>query len=500
MARVEIIMPQLGESIAEGTVVKWLKAPGDKVGKDESVLEITTDKVDSEIPSPSAGILVEIVAPEGTTVGIGKPLGILETDVTAAAGAKPAGAAPAAAKTAATSEEVPGTAVKAQADRSGGAVSTPAPATSAPAPTPAAPAAVGGAGGLTTNGGSDRFYSPLVKRIAREEGIALSELDALAGSGLGGRVNKDDILGYLEQRKKGGAPAAAPAGGYAMPIAPGGIQHQPQFIPTMPAMMPQMMPGTGGRTAPPAVPPAYRVARTAGERETRIPFDNVRKKIAEHMVRSKATSPHVTSCTEVDVTNIVNYRELLKDAFLASQGVKLTYTPFFLQAVVRAIQDFPMVNATVDGDNLVVKHFINLGLAVAMDSGGLIVPVIKGAEEKNFVGLARSADDLGRRARASKLVPDEISGGTFTITNPGVFGGLWGTPIISQPQVAIFGMGAIMKRVMVVNGMIAIRDMIYVTLSYDHRVVDGALSVQFLERIAWYLENFDPTGQIPGVV
>lgn len=489
MARVEIIMPQLGESIAEGTVVKWLKAPGDKVGKDESVLEITTDKVDSEIPSPTAGILVEIVAPEGTTVGIGKPLGILETDATAAAAAKPSGTPAASApKAQATSEEVPGTAVAAQADRSGG-TGPPAPA---PAPAPA-PVAVGSG---AANGGSDRFYSPLVKRIAREEGIALSELDVLAGSGLGGRVNKDDILGFVEQRKKGGTTAATVAAG-VMPVAPGGIQHQPQFLPVVPAM-PRFQPAD--RTAPAAVPAAYRVARTGGERETRIPFDNVRKKIAEHMVRSKATSPHVTSCTEVDVTNIVAYREMLKDAFQASQGVKLTYTPFFLQAVVRAIQDFPMVNATVDGESLLVKHYINLGLAVAMDSGGLIVPVIKGAEEKNFVGLARSADDLGRRARAAKLVPDEISGGTFTITNPGVFGGLWGTPIISQPQVAIFGMGAIQKRVMVVNGMIAIRDMIYVTLSYDHRVVDGALSVQFLERIAWYLENFDPTGQIPGVV
>jgi 2-oxoglutarate dehydrogenase E2 component (dihydrolipoamide succinyltransferase) len=289
-----------------------------------------------------------------------------------------------------------------------------------------------------------------------------------------------------------------PQPGQPMPMTPGGIQHAPQFMPAIPQFMPS---GAGAASRGPSpVPAAYRVARQGGEKETRIPFDNVRKKIAEHMVRSKQTSPHVTSCTEADVTNIVNFREAAKGAFDATQGLKLTYTPFFVQSVVRAIQDFPMVNATVDGENLVVKHFINLGLAVAMDDGGLIVPVIKNAEEKNFIGLARAADDLGRRAKGKKLVPDEISGGTFTITNPGVFGGLWGTPIINQPQVAIFGMGAIQKRPVVINNMIGIRDMVYITLSYDHRVIDGALSVQFLERVRWYLENFDPTGQIPGVI
>jgi 2-oxoglutarate dehydrogenase E2 component (dihydrolipoamide succinyltransferase) len=273
------------------------------------------------------------------------------------------------------------------------------------------------------------------------------------------------------------------------------------FVPTF-APMPQFapMPGMGGADVPPPVPAAYRIQRQPGATETRLPWDNVRKKIAEHMVRSKTTSPHVTSCAEVDVTNIVNFREGYKDAFQQSQGFKLTYTPFFLHAVTKAIQDFPTVNALVDGETTVVKHAINLGMAVAMDDGGLIVPVLKHAEEKNFVGLARGADDLGRRAKTKKLVPDDIAGGTFTITNPGVFGGLWGTPIISQPQVAIFGMGTIQKRVVVVNNMIAIRDMIYVTLSYDHRVVDGALSHMFLSRVKWYLENFNPVGQIPGVI
>ncbi len=479
MAKVEIIMPQLGESIAEGTVVKWLKAPGDKVGKDESVLEITTDKVDSEIPSPSAGILVEIVAPEGTTVEIGKPLGILETDAAAAAGATKSGGGGAAAE---KKDEAPAQAPAAPA--------APAPAAAASTAS-SAPAQAPASGGQ--NGGSDRFYSPLVKSMAKAEGIALSELDQLQGSGTGGRVNKDDVLAYLEQRKAGGGFAPQ----QAMPIAPGGIQGAPQFRPAPSMFMPQM---PGVPQGPPPVPAAYRVQRQAGAAETRIPFDNVRKKIAEHMVRSKQTSPHVTSCSEADVTNLVNFREAVKDAFQASQGVKLTYTPFFVQAVVRAIQDFPMMNGTVDGESLVVKHAINLGLAVAMDDGGLIVPVIKHAEEKNFVGLARAADDLGRRAKNKKLVPDDISGGTFTITNPGVFGGLWGTPIISQPQVAIFGMGTIQKRPMVVNNAIAIRDMIYITISYDHRVIDGALAVQFLERVAWYLENFNPTGQIPGVI
>jgi 2-oxoglutarate dehydrogenase E2 component (dihydrolipoamide succinyltransferase) len=332
-----------------------------------------------------------------------------------------------------------------------------------------------------------------VKRIAREEGIALSELDRLAGTGQGGRVTKDDLLGYMEQRKAGGVampqsqPGAMPAG---MPMMP----MMPQFAP-----MPQFMP-MPGQSGPPATPAAYKIAREPGAAETRIPWDNIRKKIAAHMVMSKSTSPHVTSCAEVDVTTIVSFRETYKDVFQQTQGFKLTYTPFFLHAVTKAIQDFPGVNAIVDGETTVVKHAINLGMAVAMDDGGLIVPVLKHAEDKNFVGLARNADDLGRRAKSKKLVPDDISGGTFTITNPGVFGGLWGTPIINQPQVAIFGMGTINKRVAVINNMIAIRDMIYVTLSYDHRVVDGALSHLFLARVKWYLENFNPMGQIPGVI
>jgi 2-oxoglutarate dehydrogenase E2 component (dihydrolipoamide succinyltransferase) len=484
MARVEIIMPQLGESIAEGTVVKWLKAPGDKVGKDESVLEITTDKVDSEIPSPAAGILVEIVAPEGMTVGIGKPLGILETEAGAAAATVKTAPISEAAKSAAVEKPAPAPVTAATP-----AAKTPAaPPPAAPATMPSVYAAPAGAPSRV-DGGSGRFYSPLVRRIAREEGVSVAELDHIRGSGLGGRVNKYDILGYLEERKKGGVAV--------MPMAPSGIQAAPQFMP-MPTMPAYAVPGAPA--GPPPTPAAYRVQRKAGEKETRIPWDNVRRKIAEHMVRSKQVSPHVTSCTEADVTNMVNFREAYKGAFEASQGFKLTYTPFFVQAVVRAIQDFPMVNSVVDGESLVVKHSINLGLAVAMEDGGLIVPVVKNAEEKNFVGLARAADDLGRRAKAKKLVPDDVAGGTFTITNPGVFGGLWGTPIINQPQVAIFGMGAIQKRPVVINNMIAIRDMIYLTLSYDHRVIDGALSVQFLERVSWYLENFNPTGQIPGVI
>ncbi|HEX7881079.1 MAG TPA: dihydrolipoamide acetyltransferase family protein [Candidatus Eisenbacteria bacterium] len=490
MARVDIIMPQLGESIAEGTVVKWLKKPGDKVGKDESVLEITTDKVDSEIPSPSAGILVEIVAPEGTTVGIGKPLGVLETDATAAAGASKAAPAPEAAKPTSDVTKAPVTAGDSVVPGAGAAAPM-----AAPPPEPAVMAHAGhGNGG---NGGSDRFYSPLVKRMAREEGVALSELDRLAGTGQGGRVTKDDFLGYLEQRKAGGVamPQAQPMGQPTMmPAGMPMMPMMPQFAP-----MPQFMP-MPGQSGPPAVPAAYKINREPGAPETRIPWDNVRKKIAAHMVMSKSTSPHVTSCAEVDVTTIVSFRETYKDVFQQSQGFKLTYTPFFLHAVTKAIQDFPGVNAIVDGETTVIKHAINLGMAVAMDDGGLIVPVLKHAEDKNFVGLARNADDLGRRAKSKKLVPDDISGGTFTITNPGVFGGLWGTPIINQPQVAIFGMGTINKRVAVINNMIAIRDMIYVTLSYDHRVVDGALSHLFLARVKWYLENFNPMGQIPGVI
>lgn len=469
MARIDIIMPKLGESIVEGTVVKWLKAPGDRVAKDESVLEITTDKVDSEIPSPAAGVLVEIVAPEGTTVAVDQPLGVLETDAAAAAEAG-ATAAPQQAR----APQAP----------AAGAAAAAGPAAAIPSAA-AAPAPVE----RTTPG---RFYSPLVRRIAQEEGIPLAELDQVPGSGAGGRVNRDDLLKYIELRGKGAA---------ASPVAPGRAPGAPPAagIPAAPVPRAAWAAAAATPAGPPPVPHAYKVARQPGTKETRIPFDHVRKKIAEHMVRSVQTSPHVTSCTEADVTGIVAFREAYAAAFEASQGFKLTYTPFFLQAVVRAIQEFPMVNGVVDGEALVVKHDINLGLAVALQDGGLIVPVIRNAEEKNFVGLARAADDLGHRARAKKLVPDDVVGGTFSITNPGVFGGLWGTPIINQPQVAIFGMGAVQKRPVVINNMIAIRDMVYLTLSYDHRVIDGALGVQFLERVVWYLERFDPTGQIPGV-
>ncbi len=434
MARVEVVMPQMGESIAEGTIVKWHKKVGDKVKKDETILEISTDKVDSEIPSPASGTLTEIVVQEQTTVPVRTVIAFLDTEGGAVAVTeepKPAAPAPQA------------------------VASTPAPAVAAApaAQTLSAPA-------------SGRFYSPLVVNIAREEGIAMQELELIPGTGDGGRVSKKDILTYVNAKKSGALTTPKPASAKTAPTAPSmAIAGKTVDVPELRAKYPA---------------PQHDI----------IQMSNVLQKMAEHMVKSVHTSPHVAAIHEVDMTEVVKHRAAHAASFETKEGFKLTYTPYIVQAVVNALKKYPLVNTSIEGDKIIKKNFINLGLAVAAENG-LIVPVIKNAEEKNFLGFARAVNDLATRTRNKKLTPDDIQGGTFTISNFGVFGTLIGTPIISQPQVAILGTGAIKKRVMVVDDMIAIRSMAFFTLSFDHRIVDGALGGMFLEEIVKGLENFD---------
>jgi 2-oxoglutarate dehydrogenase E2 component (dihydrolipoamide succinyltransferase) len=433
--KVEMVMPQMGESLAEGTIVKWLKKEGEKVERDETILEISTDKVDSEIPAPAGGVLEKILVPEGETVNVGTVIAILETEE---AEAQVGTAAPPP-----TPEKEPVAEPVAE--------QTPEPVdTSAAASYQAESVAVGEIPRTSRDG--KRFFSPLVRNIAKVEGIAIEELERIPGSGLGGRVTKRDVLAFLRERKERPAVEVAPP-------------PRPAYAPT--------------------AAPTY-----ADERVEIIPMDHMRKAIAEHMVRSVHTSPHVYSVSEADMTRIARFRDKHKAAFQQREGFKLTFTPFIVDAVVKAIRDYPLINSSVEEDRIVRKKYINIGVAVALENG-LIVPVVKNADEKNLVGLARAIQDLATRARTKKLMPDEVQDGTFSVTNPGVFGNLYGLPIINQPQVAILGVGAIKKRPVIINDAIAIRDMVYLTLSYDHRIIDGAYGGLFLERIVYYLENFD---------
>jgi 2-oxoglutarate dehydrogenase dihydrolipoamide succinyltransferase (E2 component) len=437
--KVEMLMPQMGESIAEATISKWRKKPGDSVQKDEVILEISTDKVDSEIPAPAAGVLAELLFNEGDVVPVKTKIAVIDTAGNGAA------VAAATNGNGAHKHEAPTPPPLA-------AAATPAPI-AAPKAAPAAPAEEGG-----------RYYSPLVKSLAEQHGIALSELNSISGSGQGGRVTKEDFLKYVETRSSRAPAAPAPAA----PSAPSAPSARPAPSPT---------PSTPGAWSP--------------EGTQVVVMDAMRQAIADHMVRSKQTSPHVYSIQEVDVTNIANWRAKNKSAFEKAEGFGLSFTPFFLEATVKALEAFPYVNASVEGKKIILKKHINLGCAVALGNTGLIVPVIKKAEEKNLVGIARSLNDLALRARNKKLVPDDVAGGTFTVTNPGVFGTIIGTPIINQPQVAILCLGAIKKRPVVIDDMIAIRQICYLTLSYDHRIVDGSLGGQFLAFIRDYLENWD---------
>ena len=438
---VDVIMPQMGESIAEGTVTKWLKKIGDSVKRDEPLFEISTDKVDAEIPSPAAGVLAEILVEEGKTVGINTVVARL------AAAGEAISASPAAPATPATPAGAKGSSApppSAQAP----AAARPAPQSSGVASSAgASPAGVSTPGGVSTKEELRRTRSsPLVRRIAAEHHVDIS---ALAGTGISGRVTKQDIMACIDH---GGA--AAPAT----------------------TSVPASSSRSGAAQAPAA--PAFK----PGESVRIEPMSNMRRKIAEHMVMSKRTSAHVTTFFEVDMTNVARLREKHKTAFEAREGVKLTFLPFIARAAVEAIRKWPIINSSVDGDNIVYKREVNLGIAVALH-WGLIVPVIKKADEKNLVGLARAISDLGERARTKKLSPDDVSGGTFTITNPGSFGGLIGTPIINQPQVAIMGVGVIEKRPVVIDDAIAIRTMCILGLSFDHRIIDGADADRYMALV-----------------
>jgi pyruvate dehydrogenase E2 component (dihydrolipoamide acetyltransferase) len=468
----DVVMPQMGESIFEGTITKWLKKPGDKVERDEPLFEISTDKVDAEIPSPSAGVLREIKVNEGQTVPIQTVVAVIDVAGSAAAAPAPA---PAPAKAAAP----PAPAAAASAP-------PPAARPTAPAPVAAAPTQAAPAPAPPRSGGERIHSSPLVRRMAAEHGI---DLTTIPGTGAGGRISKQDIEAVIAAN--GTTAAAAPAPPSA-PVA------APSVAPARPAMPPPSAPAAAPASAPAGVSggQVHVAFESAVPREkmyfgnyTVEPMSNMRQRIAEHMVASKRVSPHVYSVDEIDMTKVASLRAKSKDEFEKRYETKLTFMPFFVKAAVAGLRAFPTMNASLDGTNVILHKEINIGIAVALD-WGLIVPVVKGADEKNVLGIQRTLNDLAERARSKKLKPDEVQEGTFSITNPGVFGGLFGLPVISQPNVGILGLGMIEKRPVVINDSIAIRSMCYVTLSYDHRVVDGAVAHQFLHKVKDTLENW----------
>jgi pyruvate dehydrogenase E2 component (dihydrolipoamide acetyltransferase) len=446
---VDIVMPQMGESIFEGTITKWLKKPGDKVERDEPLFEISTDKVDAEIPSPSAGVLKEIKVGEGQTVPIQTIVGVIDAAGSAAAApAKAAAPAP---------------------------VTAPAPAAPRPAAPAAAAAPVAASPASSSSTGERIHSSPLVRRMAKEHGIDLSSVE---GTGAGGRISKQDIEAVIAAAS---APAAA-APAYSAP-APAASSRP---APPPPAAAPGVSGGQVHVALETAVP---REKMYFGNYEVQ-PMSTMRQRIAEHMVASKRVSAHVYSVDEIDMTKVAALRAKSKDEFEKRYETKLTFMPFFVKAAVAGLRAFPTLNASLDGTNVILHKEINIGIAVALD-WGLLVPVVKNADEKNILGIQRNMNDLAERARSKKLKPEEVQESTFSITNPGVFGGLFGLPVISQPNVGILGLGAIEKRPVVINDSIAIRSMCYVTLSYDHRVVDGAIAHQFLHKVKETLENWN---------
>ncbi|WP_310390931.1 dihydrolipoamide acetyltransferase family protein [Hymenobacter sp.] len=475
MARVEMTMPKMGESIMEGTVLKWLKQVGDAIEQDESVLEVATDKVDTEVPAIYAGVLQEILVQEGQVVAVGAPIAVMETDVAALAAPASAPAAPQAA--------VP--------SQNGSAHAVPYlpeqgdPRTAQPADQVAQPMA----GAVHQPG---RFLSPLVLSIAREEGVSMTDLEYLPGTGKENRVTKKDILDYVANGKQPLAASTAAPAAAAPEAAPAPVVQQPQ---TTPAPQPEQ-PATPNQQ--PAIP--TRPAPSVSGGQELIEMDRMRKMIAQRMVDSVRISPHVTSFVEADVTDLVNWRNKHKDAYKKREGENLTFTPIFVQAVARAIQDFPLINVSVDGDYIVKKRDINIGVAVALPSGNLIVPVIHNADQLNLNGLSKKVNDLANRARANKLRPEDLEGGTYTLSNVGSFGNVMGTPIIMQPQVAIMAVGAIKKKPAVIEtpqgDLIGVRHFMFLSHSYDHRVVDGSLGGMFVRKVADYLEQFDPNTAI----
>lgn len=436
-------MPKMGESIMEATILKWLKKEGDKVEEEEAILEIATDKVDSEVPSPTEGVIAKILFQEGDTVEVGKAIALISTDGEVSSSGRENGQ---------SAKEV-----AEQADKK-------------PEPEVVATSTTGESAPKLSNKGAKRFYSPLVMNIARQESVSMEELESIDGSGLNNRVTKSDILGYLESRKSDATKTKVP------------VTEQK---PTQQAI-----------AQPQTTQPEYKVPQSVYQGNVEIiEMDRMRKIIADNMVLSKRISPHVTSFVEADVTNLVLWRNKVKNEFLQKEGEKITFTPIFLEAVIKALKDYPMVNIAVDGQKIIKRNDMHIGMATALPSGNLIVPVIKHADQMNMVGLTKKVNDLAKRARENKLKPDEIEGGSFTISNVGTFGNVMGTPIIVQPQVAILATGAIRKKPVVVEteagDSIAIRHMMFLSLSYDHRVVDGFLGGSFLKRVADYLEAFD---------
>ena len=405
----EMVMPKMGESITEGTILKWLKSVGDQVTKDETILEISTDKVDSEIPAPVTGKLSKLLAEEGETVEVGVPIAEIETDA----------------------------AIKIQKEKAGKEEQPESPDTSKTNTVQKSTAKP-----LNTN----RFYSPVVLNIAKEHGISNDDLEQIPGSGINGRVTKKDIKNFISNK-------SYPAARKTIPRGP-------------------------------------EISSAKGMIET-IPMDNMRKSIAEHMIHSKQTSAHVSLYSEVDFSNVYKIREGNKNSFKAREGFSLTYMPFIVETVVKALKEFPMLNAALDGDKILIKKFYNIGIAVAVENG-LLVPNIFNCDEKNLIGLARAIDDIAMRARTKKINHDELANGTFSISNFGVFGTTIGFPIINQPQVAILGVGALKKRAVVIDDAIAIRPIVYLSLTIDHRLIDGAMGAQFLQRIGSLLEDYDP--------
>lgn len=430
MAKIEVVMPQMGESITTGTITKWHKQPGEVIELDAILLEISTDKVESEIPSPVEGKIVQLLYPEGTTVDVGKPIAIIEDDLNAKVDAAPAAAATAPQETAKTEAPVATTPITSEVKHEEAEEGF-------------------------------RFYTPLVKAMAKEAGVALSELKHIKGSGAAGRVNKADLEAYIANRGKGSAVSSSKA-------AP------------------------SGTSAPVGVP------QTRGtDRVEIVAMDNMRKAIAKNMVISKQTSPHVNSIDEIDMTSLVKSREKIKAEFKKREGINLTYSHFILYAIVQALKEHPLVNSSIEGDNIVIKKDIHLGCAVAVPGNGLVVPVIKNAGDLNLTGIARQLDVLANKAKSKKLTMDDLTGGTYTFTNNGSFGTLIATPVILQPQVGIFCTGVIKKRVMVTeDDSIAIRSMMYGTHTYDHRLIDGELGSKFLASVKHHLETMNPENLI----
>jgi 2-oxoglutarate dehydrogenase E2 component (dihydrolipoamide succinyltransferase) len=451
MAQIELVMPKMGESIIEATILSWKKKVGDTVEQDETILEIATDKVDSEVPSPCSGVIAQILFEENAVVAVGKVIAMISTEVNADVQPTPSIAEPPAKPVAEAPQPV-------------------ATSTSAPMSTPSVSTASNGstqskavATELPKPSEGGKFYSPLVRTIAKEENVSVLELESIAGSGQSGRVTKSDILDFVENRKT--APQATI-------IAP------PQYQEAQTLKIESVKPAVS----------------VSGNVEI-IEMDRMRKLIADHMVMSKQVSPHVTSFVEADVTNLVNWRNRVKGDFQKKHGENITFTPIFIEAVCKALREFPMVNSSVNGTQIIIKKDLNIGMATALPSGNLIVPVIKNADNLNLLGLTKSVNGLATRARANQLKPDEVQGGTFTLTNVGIFGNVMGTPIINQPQVAIMAMGAIKKKPAVIEtefgDVIAVRQMMFLSMSYDHRIVDGMMGGSFIRKVADYLEQFD---------